>query len=175
MTPFFSDKDSSRGRLSDNESSVADFDSGWSTTAVNITVFSSGNPELPKFLSCKLGVGQNIALYASSTARNSVLFSCFCVCVFLFVFCLFCFLFVCLFVYLFFVVLGVLLLFCFVCLFVCFLFFSFSALSIHSTSFFLILFKCKMTCYKSGNETFTCDLINFKCLVLARPSILTGS
>ena len=153
----FPDKDSSRGRLSGNESSVAEFDSRWSTTAANITVFSSGNPQLPKFLSCKLGVDQNIALYVSSSARNFVLFSSVFVCVLLV------FLFVCC--------------CCFwgVVLFCLFVLFCFSALSIHSTSFSLIRFKYKMTCHNSGNETFTCDLINFKCLVLARPSILTGS
>ena len=87
---------------------MAEFDSRWSTTAANITVFSSGNPQLPKFLSCKLGVDQNIALYVSSSARNFVLFSSVFVCVLLVFFCLFVV-----------VVFGVL--FCFVCLF-CFVF-----------------------------------------------------
>ena len=36
-----------------------------------IKVCSSGNLELPKSLSVKPGEGQNIALYASSAARNS--------------------------------------------------------------------------------------------------------
>ena len=77
---------------------MAESDSRWSTTAANITVFSSGNQQLPKFLSCKLRVGQNIALYASSTARNFVLFSSVFVCV---------------------VLVFVLLFVCFVSLFVC--------------------------------------------------------